>query len=220
MATQRKSAFSLSKKEQDAYIDGVTKMIADGTYVALVAIHADMSHNMHSMGTLVSTLRFLTWHRAYLIHMEAELQKKNKDAFIPYWDWVAGGVPSWLASFKPKVGSVDNKRNNLTAAISDQKRIDFLLKITDYTTFTQELEVDPHNQGHVKLGQPMSQVPVAPSDPIFWMHHGMVDKVWADWQAKNPGKGPVLSGTDATMDPWSDTVKSLEDVSKLSYSYV
>ena len=72
----------------------------------------------------------------------------------------------------------------------------------------------------MKLGQPMSRVPVVPSDPIFWMHHGMVDKVWADWQAKNPGKGPVLSGTDATMDPWSDTVKSLEDVSKLSYSYV
>lgn len=25
-----------------------------------------------------------------------------------------------------------------------------------------------------------------PSDPLFFMHHAMVDKLWYDWQRKNP----------------------------------
>jgi tyrosinase len=26
----------------------------------------------------------------------------------------------------------------------------------------------------------------SPNDPLFWMHHAMVDKVWYDWQRSNP----------------------------------
>ena len=219
----RKNAFKLSKAEQDAYIDGVTKMIADGTYEKLVDIHSDMSHNMHTMAgpkLTESRRRFLSWHRAYLIHMEEELKKKNKSAFIPYWKWVDGGVPDWLKGFMPKVGSVENKRDNSIGAVAVQQRIDDLLVLADYDTFTSELERNPHNKGHVALGYPMRSVPVAPSDPIFWMHHGEVDRVWSLWQAKNPGKKPILTGTDAIMDPWSDTVDSLDDIGKLGYKYV
>jgi tyrosinase len=221
--SNRKNAFKISKAEQDAYIDGVTKMIADGSYQTLVSVHADMSHNMHTMPgpkLTESRRRFLSWHRAYLIHMETELQKKNKDAFIPYWKWADGGVPDWLKGFMPKVGSVENKRNNSISSVAPQQRIDDLLVLTDYDTFTSELESNPHNVGHLALGYPMQIVPLAPSDPIFWMHHGEVDRVWSLWQAKNPGKKPILTGIDAIMDPWSDTVDSLDDISKLGYKYV
>jgi hypothetical protein len=217
---QRKNAFKLTKKEQDTYIAAITAMIADGTYGMLVKIHADMSHNMHNMGTIVSMLRFLPWHRAYLLRLEAELVKKEKTAFIPYWRWVEGGVPSWLHAFKPTVDGIVNKRNNFTTAITDDARIAAVLGETNYNTFTDELERDPHNQGHVKLGVPMRNVPTAPADPIFWMHHGEVDRMWALWQIKNPGKGPILSGKDATMDPWADTVSSLDSIATLGYSYV
>jgi tyrosinase len=220
MATKRKSAFAMSKAEQDVYKNAVTTMISGGTYTTLVSIHKDMSHNMHDMGTLVSRLRFLSWHRAYLIHFEAELQKVDKTAFVPYWKWVDGGVPSWLASFTPTVDKIPNNRNNLTSPITTQARIDVVLKSPDYPTFTHELEIDPHNQGHVALGKPMSQVPTAPSDPIFWMHHGEVDRVWSLWQTANPGKGPLLSGTDAVMDPWTEDVKALSSIASLGYSYV
>ena len=216
----RKNAFKLTKAEQDTYINAVTAMIADGTYGSLVKIHADMSHNMHNMGTTVSMLRFLPWHRAYLLHMEAELVKKDKNAFIPYWHWVDGGVPAWLSAFKPTVDGIKNNRNNLSASITTATRITDLLVIKKYTDFTDELEVDPHNQGHVALGDPMANVPTAPADPIFWMHHGEVDRLWALWQIKNPGKGPVLSGKDAIMDPWTDSVTSLNSIKKLGYSYV
>ena len=219
----RKNAFKITKAEQDAYIDGVTQMIADGSYQKLVAIHAEMKHNMHTMAgpkLTESRRRFLSWHRAYLVHMEEQLGKKNKDAFIPYWKWEDGGVPDWLKSFKPKVGSVENKRDNTISSITTKSRFDDLMKIPDYDTFTSELESDPHNQGHVALGYPMERVPVAPSDPIFWMHHGEVDRWWWEWQKKHAGKKPVLTGTDAIMDPWSDTVDGLDDIGKLGYKYV
>lgn len=221
MAIQRKNAFKLTKAEQQTFCDGVTAMIKDGTYVALVAHHKDMSHNMHNMGTLVSMLRFLSWHRAYLVEMELELRKHQKDAFVPYWKWVDGGVPDWLKAFKPTVDGVVNKRIDLTSAITAQSRIDILMKITDYPTFTSELEVDPHNLGHRSLGEPMKTVKVAPSDPIFWMHHGEVDRVWAEWQVKHPGVNPVLTGKDAEMDPWSTrTVSNLASISALGYEYI
>jgi len=221
MATKRLSAFKMSKAQQDIYKKAVTAMISDGSYEKLVKIHAEMKHKMHDMPGigLVGRLRFLPWHRAYLVHFEAELQKRDKNSFVPYWDWVAGGVPDWLKGFKPKVGGVENKRNDLTKPITDQSRIDDLLKITDYPTFTHELELDPHNSGHVALGEPMMHVPVAPSDPIFWMHHGQVDRVWALWQDRNPGKGPILSAPDDVMDPWTEDVKKLNSISSLGYSY-
>lgn len=223
--SDRKNAFTITKAEQDAYIDGVTKMIADGSYQALVDIHSDMSHNMHTMlGAKLteSRRRFLSWHRAYLVHMEEQLVKKNSAAFIPYWKWADGGVPDWLKGFTPKVGAVENKRKNDIPSVAPQSRIDELMKLTDYDTFTSQLESDPHNKGHRMLGYPMISVPVAPSDPIFWMHHGEVDRVWSLWQAvpANKGKKPILSGTDAVMDPWTDTVDSLDDISKLGYKYV
>jgi tyrosinase len=215
---------------------GVTAMINDGSYGDLVKIHSEMSHNMHNMGTLTSQLRFLSWHRAYLMIMEQELQKRNKDAFIPYWNWVdAKAVPPWLDSFRPTVPvdnivvdgkpvkSVENKRNKLTKPITTQARINVLLGIDNYPDFTDELEQDPHNSGHVALGWPMRRVPVAPSDPIFWMHHGMVDRVWALWQADktHSGMDPKLSGKDAKMDPWEAkyNVTNLSSIQALGYSY-
>jgi tyrosinase len=218
---ERKNAFKLSADEQKAYKDGVEGMIKDGTFKKLVDIHSDMTHNMHTMGSIdKGTWRFLSWHRAYLLHMEAELRKKEPKAFVPYWKWDDGGVPDWLKDFKPKVGAIENKRNFLTKAIIDKDGIAKLKAIPDYNDFTYALEAGPHNHGHGLLGAPMDIVQTAPADPIFWMHHGQVDKIWAEWQDAHPGKGPVLTGSDAVMDPWTETVDDLASIAKLGYKYV
>jgi tyrosinase len=222
--TVRKNAFKITADEAKAYTDGVTEMIKNGSYAKLVDIHAEMSHNMHTMGSgpraLVGTQRFLQWHRAYLWEMEKELQKASKGAFIPYWDWTdKAGLPAWLVGFTPTVktpknGEVVNQRNKLTKPISDKARIDELLKIPNYVKFTQELESDPHNLGHGMLGTPMDIIPTAPCDPIFWMHHAMVDYVWSRWAAKYKGLGPRLTGKDLTLDPWK---WNLADVPAVTY---
>lgn len=60
--------------------------------------------------------------------------------------------------------------------------------------FQPALEGQPHNNGHVVAGarktasQKVGHIGsgLSPLDPIFWLHHCMVDRVWAEWQ-KVPG---------------------------------
>lgn len=48
------------------------------------------------------------------------------------------------------------------------------------------------------------------TEPLFWLHHGYIDKLYSDWQAVNPSKrlfetgGPTIpfqvNGTQVTLD--------------------
>ncbi len=40
-----------------------------------------------------------------------------------------------------------------------------------------------HNTGHNVVGGHMSNPFFSPNDPIFWLHHCYIDRVWARWQA-------------------------------------
>lgn len=44
-----------------------------------------------------------------------------------------------------------------------------------------------HNRGHVWVGGSMLPM-TSPNDPVFFLHHCFVDKLWADWQAKFPNE--------------------------------
>lgn len=50
--------------------------------------------------------------------------------------------------------------------------------------------VNLHNRVHVWVGGQMG-TGVSPNDPVFWMHHAFIDKLWADWQARHP-RSPYL----------------------------
>ncbi len=66
-----------------------------------------------------------------------------------------------------------------------------------------------HNAAHVWVGG--SMLPESsPNDPVFFLHHCFIDKLWADWQAAHPGAGYVpVSGGPAghnlndAMEPWA-----------------
>ncbi|KAI0271790.1 Di-copper centre-containing protein [Russula aff. rugulosa BPL654] len=34
----------------------------------------------------------------------------------------------------------------------------------------------------------------APNDPLFYMHHGTIDKIWSDWQNRNPASASSFFG--------------------------
>jgi tyrosinase len=92
---------------------------------------------------------------------------------------------------------------------------------TDFTNFWHSLEAI-HDSVHVWVGGSMSAIPTAPADPIFWMHHANIDRLWSVWQASaaGTGKNPPLSGAAAVMDPYPYTEPQTRDITALGYSYV
>jgi hypothetical protein len=61
------------------------------------------------------------------------------------------------------------------------------------------LESQPHNRTHVAVGGLMGQF-LSPVDPIFWMHHSNIDRLWDVWTRKQQAAGgPILpQGADLT----------------------
>ena len=228
--TDRKEANAMTAAEQRRYVNAINTMLADPTnpYGKLVAVHADMTHNMHGMNAN-GTQRFLPWHRDYLLQFEKLLQAIDPLSFVPYFDWTARRtLPVWIRNFKPTVfvpgqGPVIVKRN---ASIPATKNIATIIAQTNYTLFTDSLENAPHGEVHMELGvvngirEAMARIEVSPSDPVFWLHHGVLDKIWADWQVANPGKNPTLAGANAIMDPWPETATQLRSITTLGYRYV
>lgn len=45
-----------------------------------------------------------------------------------------------------------------------------------------------HNVVHVWVGGDMGPG-TSPNDPVFFLHHGNIDRIWATWQHANPGSG-------------------------------
>jgi tyrosinase len=44
-----------------------------------------------------------------------------------------------------------------------------------------------HNSVHVWIGGTMKTL-ASPNDPLFWLNHGHIDKIWSDWQAAGNGR--------------------------------
>jgi len=66
----------------------------------------------------------------------------------------------------------------------------------------------------------MGSIPTAPCDPVFWMHHAEIDRIWAQWQTTHAGQNPPLAGAAAIMDPWTETETDTRDIAALGYTYV
>jgi tyrosinase len=69
------------------------------------------------------------------------------------------------------------------------------------------LEQTPHNDVHSKLGGWMGDPATAAQDPIFWLHHCNIDRIWAVWNEKE-GWG------DPADKRWLDHTFEFFDVSK------
>jgi hypothetical protein len=53
------------------------------------------------------------------------------------------------------------------------------------------------------------------------MHHANRDRLWWQWynSSRRSHQNPPLMGTDAVMDPWSNTEPDTRDIAALGYTY-
>lgn len=220
-----------SDSDKDNFIKGIKSLIASGDYGKLVAIHGDMKHQMHGtmwmngkmMEVPVGRQRFLPWHRVYLYQLEQKLKSAGFTVAIPYWDWMNNReFPKWLLDFEPTV-TVKGKKIQVQRDIGNPNDLpsqgDFnsMKKQNDYTKFTTILEDALHNPVHGWVGGTMGDKTKAPADPVFWLHHSNVDRLWAGWQPKHTDQNPNLSGKNVTMDPWKN--KELETRKTINFNY-
>jgi hypothetical protein len=215
LARARADHRTLSAAQRQQFNDAIQQAHADGSYQALAAVHADMSHTMHSNMGPVGKQRFLPWHRVYLLMMENLLRSKKSGLTIPYWNYAEDKArPDWVWRPPPVQRPAPGANGSLpTTAV-----VNAILTRTNYTSFTEDLEFDAHNDVHNWCGGTLRSPPTASQDPIFYLLHANVDRVWDSWQMTHNGT-PSLAGSDATMDPWAQTATDANDVIKLGYSY-
>ena len=53
---------------------------------------------------------------------------------------------------------------------------------------TGRVEQTPHNDVHSTMGGWMGVIDEAAQDPIFWLHHCNIDRLWHVWNRSNPGQ--------------------------------
>lgn len=68
-----------------------------------------------------------------------------------------------------------------TGSLPSAGNVANILSQTSFASFASMNE-GTHGSPHVRVGGLMGSLAWSPSDPFFWMHHAMVDKIWWDWQ--------------------------------------
>ncbi len=225
MVIKRKNQSSLLDNEWNDFIDTVNKLHEsnDVNWDDLVKLHVDamspvgFAWGVHSM--MASDGRnFLAWHRDYLLFMESKLRSFNPEVTLPYWDsYNDVEIPNQLS----KQEDLDNWGVSRTPTLSEldpPEEIDALNLLSSFIPFQKKLEAI-HNSTHRYVGGQM-QSTASPTDPLFWLHHANIDRLWSNWQKKNPGKDPDNIDEQLETSPIiSHNVGELLNIETLDYKY-
>ncbi len=91
--------------------------------------------------------------------------------------------------------------------------------------FRPQLEHVVHDPVHGWVGGTM-ELSTSPNDPVFFLHHANVDRLWAVWRSSHTGEDPYLPLNDGTkydegkpMPVYPATPSSLVDHHALGYRY-
>lgn len=52
----------------------------------------------------------------------------------------------------------------------------------DFNDMQSCSDYGPHAYGHDAIGGVMADVQTSPGDPVFFMHHGFINRNWRNWQ--------------------------------------
>ncbi|KAJ2997472.1 hypothetical protein HDV02_005513 [Globomyces sp. JEL0801] len=77
--------------------------------------------------------------------------------------------------------------------------IQYILNSVGYRNFRVNLESYAHNVVHQAIGGDMADPSQSVNDPIFFMHHANVDRIWWQWQQKSSGNLVAYYGSTTTQ---------------------
>ncbi|KAF8470803.1 hypothetical protein BDZ91DRAFT_550920 [Kalaharituber pfeilii] len=211
------------------------------------AMHQHLSPQIHNSGWFLPYHRYLMWVHETLLREACEYTgaqpywEESRDAgkfsvssvFSPKSGFGGNGRPEDgcladgpFAGYTLSVGpGYDNKEHCLNRFLNDTASLMSLKQNADACmqepTFARAwpcIENLPHRGGHNSVGGEMSNPISSPGDPLFYLHHTYIDKLWWDWQranldsrlkeiagmttAKKPETGWVLATLNDTFTAW------------------
>jgi len=240
MVRIRKNANTLSAGERDRLVAALAQLNNKG------AGHYADFRNIHDEDGLPEAHGapgFLPWHRAFILDLERQLQAFDSSVALPYWRFDQKAPALFTADFfgtSDSLGTVHFSPTNplqfwVTDGIPGIKRRPLFNVATaaanNVFTETQtmalgnnfadfrDLEDNPHGYAHTSFGGSISSVPTAVKDPLFFLLHANVDRLWAKWQKKlgrfdaavaasfnstsPPGGNRIGHNLPDTMWPWN-----------------
>lgn len=142
----------------------------------------------------------------------------NPKLSVPYWDWSLEHDSWTKSDIWSRVGGAINghplpggffnrwsttvpdnhfivRRFNVgenvhTRLLETKANIDRLVSLggrIPFPDFSWYLE-SAHGAPHIAVGGDMEDGRYSPNDPLFYLHHAFVDKIWNDWQKAGGGK--------------------------------
>lgn len=150
---------------------------------------------------------FLPWHRMFVFYFERIIRgvSGRPDFTLPYWNYTSydpakrGIVPAQFRLPDDPVFGPLYRPNRTTLANSgapihqnqpgDAMNISAAMATTSYSNvgsvlgFCRAIDSGIHGRIHVLTGTStnMGSVPYAGNDPLFWVHHANIDRLWASW---------------------------------------
>jgi len=168
---------------------------------------------------------FFPWHRMYLLYFEAAIRHFSNDATfaLPYWDYTDTTQRALPPMFRTPTTGNPLFVSNRGAGINNGNQLPpSAVSFTAAFTFTNfaspagsgasfggqtlptpthliqphgALESQPHDQVHGAIGGWMGNVNMAARDPIFWLHHANIDRLWALWLTTGGGRVNTRNAT-------------------------
>jgi hypothetical protein len=189
---------------------------------------------------------FLPWHRLFLMAFENIIRALTGQAAftLPYWNYLdpaEAAIPAefrmandgtWGALYSPdrnasvNAGAPIGAPSDLTPEVLSEASYS---PVGADQGFCANLDLGLHSTVHVGVGDAshgMGLIPGAANDPLFWLHHCNIDRLWASWNAAgnaNPCDdafiGKPFPFADANGDQVVFTVSQALSLQQAGYGY-
>jgi tyrosinase len=231
MVRVRKDANVLTNAERDRFLTAFASLNSNAAvYQAFVD-----NHNSAADPEIHGRPSFLVWHRAFVLHLERLLQAIDPSVAIPYWRFERTAPNVFIAEF---MGGAPNSAGRVNLSAANPLRnwtisgVTGIVRVPGFNTTSgapsllnetatlqlgtvysdfRTMENDPHGSAHVSFNTgPITSIGNATKDPLFFLLHCNVDRLWALWQlAKNRWDTPntdTYSGAAQPGDGLTDTM--------------